>query len=417
MTLAIPELRQRPSWLPPLLRQTPFRRYWTGQSVSLLGDQISELAVPLFAVLVAGAGPAEMGYLTAAALLPNLLFSLLLGAWADRRPDKRRLMIVADLGRAAVLLLAPALYLLDALTMPVLYAVAFSVGTFSVLFEVCRTTLFVSLVPREQYVAASALLNGARAFSFAAGSSVAGVLVKVLSAPGALVLDAVSYLFSAATLARVRPAEPAPSGTPGLGLRRGLAALFSIPVLRACVLGATTLNLFNYMYSALVILYVTRDLGVPPELLGLGLGLAAGGALLGAALAGRLAARFGVGPMYVVGYVLFPAPLMLIPLADGPRPVVLAMLFAAEFLSGIGLMILDTAGGALQAGAVPDDLRARVGGAQRTLNYGIRPLGAVLGGVLGAHLGVRPTLWLATVGALGGVLWLLASPIPRMRTP
>ncbi|GHJ46876.1 MFS transporter [Catellatospora sp. TT07R-123] len=372
--------------------------------------------MPLFAVLVAQAGPAEMGYLTAAALVPNLLFSLLLGAWADRRPYKRRLMIAADLGRAAVLLLAPALYLLDALSMGALYAVAFAVGTLSVVFEVCRTTLFVSLVPQRDYVAASALLNGSRAFSFVAGSSLAGLLVKVLSAPGALVLDAVSYLFSAATLARVRPAEPAPSRTPGLGLGEGLAFLFRSPVLRACVLAATTLNLFNYMYSALVVLYVTRHLGLSPQLLGLGLGLAAVGALLGAAVAGRLAARFGVGPMYVLGYILFPAPLVLIPAAHGPYPVVLALLFGAEFLSGVGLMILDTAGGAIQAGVIPDDRRARVSGAQRTLNYGIRPLGAVLGGTLGAHLGVPATLWIATIGALAGVLWLLASPIPRMRS-
>src|SRR5262249_45595170 len=138
-------------WVPPLLAQTPFRRYWTGQTVSLLGDRVTELALPLLAVLVTNASTAEMGYLTAAGLVPNLLFSIVAGAWVDRRAIKRRVMIVADVGRAAVLLAVPMLYLFDVLTMPQLYLVAFLVGTFSVLFEVCRATLFVSLVSKVDY--------------------------------------------------------------------------------------------------------------------------------------------------------------------------------------------------------------------------------------------------------------------------
>lgn len=401
--------------LPPLLRQTPFRRYWTGQSVSLLGDQITELALPLFAVLVAQAGPAEMGWLTAAALAPNLLFSLLFGGWADRRPYKRTIMVAADVARAVALLAVPVLYLLDALTMTQLYLVAFTVGTFSVLFEVCRTTLFVSLVSREDFLPANALLNGSRAFSSVAGASVGGVLVRLVGAPFALLLDAVSYLFSAVMIARVEVVEPTPSVRRGLGLREGLSFITRHPVMRAAVSASSTLNLFNFMYLALVILYVTTELHITPDVLGLGLGLAAVGALIGAAVARRAAERFGVGPLYVFGYLLFPAPLILIPLAQGPHWLVLTMVFCAEFLSGFGVMLLDTAGGSLQASVIPDELRARVTGAHRTINYGIRPIGAVIGGALGTALGVRETLWIATVGALLGVLWLLASPIPRMR--
>src|SRR5258705_10302049 len=135
-------------WMPALLHQTPFRRYWAAQTVSLLGDQITMLALPLLAVLVARAGAVEMGYLTAAGLVPHLLFSLVAGAWADRVPYKRRIMIVADIRRALALLAVPALYFLNGLSMPQLYLVAFAVGTLSVLFEVCRTTLFVSLVSK-----------------------------------------------------------------------------------------------------------------------------------------------------------------------------------------------------------------------------------------------------------------------------
>jgi len=402
-------------WMSALLYQTPFRRYWAAQTVSLLGDQITMLALPLLAVLVARAGAVEMGYLTAAGLVPHLLFSLVAGAWADRVPYKRRIMIVADIGRALALLAVPALYFLNELSMPQLYLVAFVVGTLSVLFEVCRTTLFVSLVSKEEYMSANALINGSRAFSFVAGSSIGGVLVQAFTAPIALVVDGLSFLYSAVMLGRVRPVEPPPSTGKGLGLRDGLAFIATSPILRSTLLASTTLNLFNYMFSTLIILYATAYLHVSPGVLGVLIGLASLGALLGAVTARPIADRFGVGPALIFSFVLFPAPLVLVPLAHGPQPVILGMLFIAEFLSGLGVMILDIVGGSLQTSVTPDDLRARVTGAQRTVNYGIRPIGALIGGGLGTALGIQNTLWIATIGAISGVLWLLASPIPRIR--
>ena len=402
--------------LPSLLTRRPFRRYWSAQTISLFGDQISALALPLLAVLATQAGPAEMGYLTAAGLIPSLLFSLLAGAWVDRRPDKRRIMIAADLGRAVLLLAIPIWYLLGALSMTELYIVAFAVGTLSVLFEVCRTTLFVSLVGKDDYISANSLLNGSRAMSFVAGPSAGGLLVQVLTAPFALVFDALSYLFSGLLLSRINPVEPEPSRSRGLGLGEGLRFIWTSRIMRYMLAASTTVNLFNYMFSALIILYAATYLHLSPGLLGLVIGVASIGALVGAAIAGRLTARLGVGPTLVFSYILFPAPLILVPLASGDKTTIVAMLFAAEFFSGLGVMLLDIVGGSIQAAVVPDDRRARVSGAHRTVNYGIRPIGALLGGALGATIGVQPTLWISTVGALCAVLWLLVSPVPRIRT-
>ncbi|MEQ4305688.1 MFS transporter [Plantactinospora sp. B6F1] len=405
--------------VPHLLRQAPFRRYWSAQTVSLFGDQISALALPLLAVLGTDAGPAEMGYLTAAALIPNLLFSLLLGAWIDRYPHKRRVMVLADLGRAVLLAAVPVAYLFGALSLNQLYAVAFLTGTLAVLFEVAHSALFVSLVPRRDYVDANALTNGSRAMSYVAGPSAGGVLVQTLSAPVALLADAVSYLVSALFLARIgptRPTEPAPAddGT-GLGIGQGLRFVVRSPILRSLLLGTTTLNLFNYMFSALFVLYVSTELGLSPGLLGLVIGVGSVGALLGAVLTGRLVRRFGIGRTVLASFVLFPAPLVLVPLAGGPTPAVLGALVVAEFLSGLGVMMLDITVGSLQVAVTPERLLARVTGAKRTVNFGIRPVGAVLGGSLGAALGVRPTLWIATVGAVAGLLWVLPTAIPRLR--
>nr|WP_229399305.1 MFS transporter [Micromonospora okii] len=398
-----------------MLREQTFRRYWSAQTVSYFGDEISTLALPLLAVLGTGAGPTEMGYLTAAALAPNLLFSLLAGAWVDRMPHKRRLMILADLGRALLLAAVPTLYLLDALALPQLYLIAFASGTLAVLFEVARAPLFVSLVRRPDYVAANTLISGSRAMSLIAGPSVGGVLVQVLTAPVAMLADAASYLVSAYFLGRIRPTEPAPSRGAGLGIGDGLRFLARAPMMRSILLGTTTLNLFNFMFSALFVLYAVEELGLSPGVLGAVLGAGAVGGLCGAALAGRLTRRFGVGPTMVASFLAFPAPLLLVPLADGPTPMVLGMLLTAEFGAGVGVMMLDITTGSVQTALTPDSLLSRTMGARRTVNYGIRPVGALLGGALGAALGVRPTLWIATAGALLGLLWVLLSPVRGLR--
>jgi MFS family permease len=402
--------------LPELLREDGvFRRYWSAHTISLFGDQISMLAVPLVAVLALDASPTQMGYLTAAGWLPYLLFALHAGAWVDRRGRRRWTMIAADVGRAAVLVTVPLAYAADLLTLPHLYAVALVVGAFSVLFGVADTSLFVSIVARERYVEANSLLNGSRAFSYVAGPSVAGGLVQVLTAPVALVVDAISFLGSAIFLGRIAPRE-VPSDPEGGGVLVGLRWIAQSAVVRPSLLATATLNFFNFVFWALFVLYATRSLGVSPGTLGLVLGAGAVGGVVGSVVTTPLAQRIGIGPAFVVGCVVFPAPLLLVPLAGGSDPVVLALLFLAEFGSGLGVMILDISAGSIFAAVIPHRLRSRVSGAYTFANYGVRVVGSLAGGVLGSAIGLRPTLWIATAGALAGVLFLLPSPVPRLRT-
>jgi MFS family permease len=402
--------------IPHLLRSNPvFRSFWSAEAISLFGDQISMIALPLVAVLALDAGAADMGYLTVAALVPNLLFSLHFGAWVDRLGHRRRMMIAADLGRAAALATIPAAYELDALTMGQLYAVAFVVGTLSVLFYVSHSTVFVSIVPREQFVEGNSILNGTRAMSYVAGPSAGGILVQLLSAPVAVLTDAVSFVGSAFFLHRIDPREPDPESAEHGGVMPGIRFILGSPVIRAALGATATVNLFNFMFFALFILFATRELGVSPGTLGLVLGGGAVGGVLGSLLTGRLSRRMGIGPACAVGCLLFPAPLLLVPLAGGPHGVVLALLFLAEFGSGVGVMMLDITLGSIFAAVIPDRLRARVQGAYMMVNYGVRPIGGLAGGLLGSSIGLRPTLWIATAGALLGVLFLLPSPLIRMR--
>jgi MFS family permease len=401
--------------VPRLLRESGvFSRYWGAHTISLFGDQVSMLALPLVAVLTLDASPAEMGYLGAAALAPNLLFALHAGAWVDRRGNRRQAMIAADVGRAGLLLSVPVAYALHALTFAQLYAVAFAAGALSVLFTVADSSLFQTIVPRERFVEASSLLNGSRAFSFVAGPSVAGFLVHAVTAPGALVVDACSFLASGAFLRRIRPVEP-PADADGGGVTFGLRWIAGSPVIRASLLATATINFFNFVFAALFVLYATRTLDISPGTLGLVLGVGALGGIVGSIVAGPVTRRSGVGPTFVVGCVLFPAPLLLVPLAAGSQHLVLACLFLAELGCGFGVMLLDISAGAIMAAVIPRHLRSRISGAYTFVNYGVRVVGSLAGGLLGATIGMRPTLWIGAAGALLGVLFLLPSPVPRMR--
>jgi MFS family permease len=402
--------------IPPLLRDRVFRRYWSASTISMFGDQVSGVALPLAAVLALHAGAAQMGYLTALEWLPSLLFGLHAGAWVDRRGRRRQTMIAADLGRAVLFGSIPVAYALHGLTLAQLLVVTFAAGTLSTGFNVSDGTLFVSIVPEDQYVDGQSLIYGSRALSFVGGPSVGGVLVQVLSAPFAIAADALSFLGSAFFLSRVRPAEPPPAQDARRGaLSAGVRFIWRSPILRPSLTCVSVINFFSFMFMALFVLYATRSLHVRPGMLGVVLGAGAIGAVLGALLTGRIAARVGVGRAYLIGCIVYPAPVLLVPLAGGPRPLILAMLFTAEFVAGFGVMILDISIGTIVAAVVPDPLRARVSGAFQAINYGTRPVGSLVGGAAGTVLGLHPALWIAAAGGTLGFLCLLPSPMPRFR--
>ena len=325
-------------------------------------------------------------------------------------------MIAADLGRAALFASIPACYVLHLLSLPQLYAVTFGAGALSILFNVSDATLFVSIVPEERYVDGQSLIYGSRALSFVGGPSIGGVLVQVLSAPVAVAVDALSFLGSAFFLGRIRPAEPPTDDGPGSVLA-GARFIAGSPLVRASLIAVATVNFFNLMFAALYLLYAVRVLHIKAGTVGVLIGVAAVGALLGSVVTKRIAARIGVGWAYTAGCLLFTAPLVLWPLAHGSRSMVLAMLFAAEFGSGFGVMVLDISIGAIFAAVIPDTLRSRVTGAFQAVNYGTRPLGALLGGLLGSAIGLRPALWVATLGGMAGFALLLPTPLPRYRLP
>ncbi|WP_371632754.1 MFS transporter [Streptomyces sp. NBC_01259] len=405
-----------------LWRDRRFTRFWAGNSVSQFGDRITELALPLIAVGALNASANQVAWLTALIWTPNLL-AILLGAWVDQQPRKRRLMILADLLRAGVLLSLPAAYALGAVTLAHLYAVAVLAGAAGVLFNTSYPPFFVRLVPRASYVDANSKLSTSRSASYVVGPAIGGALVQTLTAPVAIVVDALTFLASAVLIGRI-PDDEAPSATrdkdaSSLARRAGEGLRFVVrhPVLRASLGCAATVNFFTFVAgSGLLVLFASRSLGLSAGTIGLALGVGATGALLGAVCAPAISRRLGVGRSIVAGAVLFPAPIAIAAAADGPVWVRAGALAGAEFLSGFGVMLFDINLNSLQASVIPDGMRSRVAGAYSTINYGIRPVGAVVGGLLATLVGLRPTLLVAAVGGALSVLWLLPSPIPGIRS-
>jgi MFS family permease len=181
--------------------------------------------------------------------------------------------------------------------------------------------------------------------------------------------------------------------------------------LRATLGCASTVNFFSFMGSALLVLFASRSLGLSAGLIGLAFGIGATGGLVGALSAPRLARRFGTGLMIIIGAIVFPAALAVPVLAAGPTLIKMMVLAVAEFLSGVGVMWFDVNLNSLQASVTPDGMRSRVAGAFSTINYGVRPFGAVIGGLLGTVIGLRPTLIVAAVGGALSCLWLIRSPV------
>lgn len=400
--------------LPPVLHDGFFRRYWLGQSASQIGDQIGGLAMPLVAVLVLHTGPVGMGMLLGATGLPSLLLATHAGAWVDRHGRRRQVMIAADLARLCLFSFVALAYRLGTLSLPLLVALTVCISTASLLFRVAAAPMFAALVPKERYIDGSAALQGSRAAAWLVGPNIGGFLVGAFSAPVALLANALSFVLSALSLATIRPEEPSPTPARAGHTVAGLRFIQASPVLSASLGATATLGLFGTTFLTLYVLYVTRDLGVTPTELGLILGPSSVGALFGSAVARRTIARLGLGPALVFGTAFCAVPSLLVPLAGGLRLLVLAMLFAAELFTGLGLFVLEIGNGAMRAAPVPDPLRARVEGAFALVGRGIGPVGALLAALCGQLIGLHLTVWLAAGGAALAWLWLWRSPLRSM---
>jgi MFS family permease len=395
-----------------LWRDRDFLSFWGAETISQFGSQVTFLALPLVAILVLEESAFRVAALTSAQFLPFLLFTLPAGVWVDRL-RRRPILIAGDLGRALALASVPLAHWLGVLTIWQLYAVAFLVGVGTVFFDVAYQSYVPVLVGREHVVEGNSKLEISRAASTIGGPGLAGGLVAALTAPVAVIVDAISFLASAALLGVIRTPEEAPPREERRSLRaelaEGLRYVFSHPYQRGMVAATAISNFFGQLVFSLLLVYAVRELGLTAGTIGLALSLGSLGTLAAALTAKPIGARLGVGRTITLAALLFGPATLLIALA--PERVALPAIVAAMLVLSFGGILYNVTAISLIQAITPDRLLGRANASRRFVVWGVIPLGGLVGGALASTIGLRETM---VVGALGGALAvvpILLSPV------
>jgi len=382
-----------------------------------MGSAVTQLALPLTAVVVLRASTFQVGLLTSAATAAFALIALPAGALVDRWA-KRRLMIWCDVARMLIIGSVPLAAAFRLLTLGQLYAVAVTAGVCTVFFDVAYQSYLPVVVAREHLVDGNGKLGATQSFAQVTGPGLGGGLVGLVGAAGAMAADAVSYAVSVASLLAIggRAEAPQPAGDRA-GLRaeitEGLSFVLGHPILRKIVACTGTANLFGSMGVALEIVFLVRVLRVRPADTGLLIAVASLGGVAGGLLAGRLSGRIGSARIIWYSMLVLSFPQLLVPLAE-PGWRVAAFAVGMAFFS-FGAVVYNVAQVSYRQAICPPRLLGRMNAAVRWVVWGTIPLGGLLGGVLGTLAGVRATLWIAFAGSWAAGWWVFFSPLRGLR--
>lgn len=402
-----------------LWRHPDFLRLWGAQAFSAFGSKVTRTALPIIAIVTLGASPAEVGVLSALGVAPGLLVALLAGGRVDRAA-KRPLLIGADLFRALLILTIPAAAWLGAVTMPQLYVVAAAVGAATTLFQIADNSYLPALVGPESLVEGNAKLEATEAVSESTGPGAAGVLVELLTAPVAMIVDALSYLWSATLLSRIRAVEePAAAADPDATVlgdaAAGLRAVRSHPVVGPALLAEAVVTFFGGFFMTLYMVVALTTLNLSPAAVGLIIGVGGVGSFAGALVAAPLARRMGTGRAMAVSLAAGWAANLLVPLAIGAPKVAIPLLVLGQLIGDALLTAYLVHSISLRQRVLDPAVLGRANATFHVATGVMLPAGALLSGLLADAIGVEPTVWIAALGGLLAAPVLLRPSILRMR--
>jgi MFS family permease len=406
---------------PSLWRHGDFLRLWAAYSVSMLGSQVTVIAVPLTAILLLDATPLEVGVVTACGYLPFLLIGLPVGVLIDRW-RLRRLLIAADLARAVVIGCVPLAYALGALSIPLLAAAMFVHGALAAFADTAHPSFLPVLVAREQLVEGNTKLQGSHSVAELAGPGLGGALVGALTAPFALLVDAASFLASGVILIGVRARDDRPRASRGAPLAlwaqvgEGLRYVGRHRLLRPLVASMATANFFDLygMVQVMLPIYAIRVLDLSPAGYGLAVSLANVGGLLGVLATGRVVGLLGIGPAMLIASVLPGIGVLLLAVAT-PATAQL-MLVIGLGLAGFGIAVFNVNQLSLRQHVTPPAMLGRMNATVRFLIWGMIPAGTFAGGALMDAIGARAALVIAGAGSIASALPLVRSRLGAVRS-
>ncbi len=402
-----------------VLRNKDFAKLWAGESVSLIGTQVTQFTMPLVAIITLNATVFEVGVLNALRFVPVIILSLFAGVWLDRR-RRRPVLIGCALGNAVLISLVPITSVTGVLSIGLLYVVVTLAGALSMTFDIGALSYVPSLVDREQLAQGNSMIQASTAFAGVAGPGLAGILIGLVTAPITLSVDAVSYLFSAAGLISIRKQEPAPEvpaerTTVWRSMAEGLRTVYGNSLLRAMLTQGTMMNLAFGIYITVFVVYAVRTLGLTPLKLGIVMAAVAVGSLTGAMLAGRVKQALGLGRTMTITVILVSAAPFLLLIPHDASAVAIAVLTFAHFSYGCNVTINNVHAITIRQVVTPPRLLGRMNASYRMVLFGSGPLGMIGGGLLGNALGLRTALVIAVIGMAVPVVWIFFSPVFRLK--
>jgi MFS family permease len=400
-----------------LWRHADFLKLWSAQTISQFGSAVSQVALPLVAVLSLHASAFQVAALSTVEFLPFLLFTLPAGVWVDRLP-RRPILVVADAGRAVALGSIPVVAAVGHLTLAQLYVAGFVTGTLTVFFDVAYQSYLPSLVEREQLVDGNAKLEISRSAAQIGGPGLGGLLVRAFTAPYAVLADALSYVWSSLFVFWIHRAEVVPKRTAeSTSVRRelidGVKYLLGHRYWRYISISTATFNFFNNVAFAILIVYLVRHLDMSPLTIGITFSLASAGSLVAAFFAGKIGTRLGIGRTILAGTIIDAVPLVLVPLA--PKALAVPFITVAFAVVEFGIVLYNVSVISLTQALTPERLLGRVNASRRFIVWGTIPLGSLISGVLASTIGLRPTLFVGTLGVSLAVLPIALSQVRNVK--
>ncbi len=395
-----------------------FVKLWAGETVSLIGTQVTQFAMPLVAILTLNATVFEVGVLNALRFVPVIVVSLFAGVWLDRR-RRRPVLVACALGSAVLIGLVPLSSATGWLSIGLLLVVTTLAGALAVIFDVGALSYVPFLVERRHLPESNSKLQASFAVSGIAGPGLAGLLIGLITAPITLSVDAVSYLFSALGLIAISKPEPepeVPAERPSIwrSIAEGFYAVYGSRLLRILLSQSAMLNVGFGAVSTIFTVYAVRVLGLSPAELGIVIAGLAAGALFGALFATRIRSALGLGRALAVSIIGVSASPLLLLVPRGATPVAIAVLFAGWLGHGCGISIWNVNTITLRQALTPMRVLARMNATYRMLLFGALPAGAIAAGLLGSAVGLRSTLVISVIVLLSPVGWLFFSPVFRL---
>jgi len=395
-----------------------FNRLWLSDTVSQIGNQFTNLSLPILAVLNLHAGAFEIGLLMALQTLFFPILGLFVGVWADRL-RKRPIMIVCNLGRMAGLASIPLAFFLSSLTLYQLYAVAAVNGIFTVFFEICYQSYLPVLIDREDLVEGNSKLQTSASGAQVAGPALAGFVYQLVGGAITIAVDAIGYLISALSLISIRKREARPEGNSPTGrpdffaeMKEGIRIVFDNAMLWRITACTATSNFGSAIVGAVFVIFLLNILSFSPVLIGLLGTVGAVGFLLGTVVTPIVTKRLGLGMAIAI-----PAGITVINMAAPLAIYGHAFLIVGTIglITGIMLPIYNINQVSLRQTIVPDRIQGRMNATVRTINWGTMPVGAIIGGTLGTTVGVIGTILIG--GALQGaaVLWIVSKNVIHLK--